>query len=86
MTRELERASGGHVTLVRTDEVHVTISADVASPPGSSLEVLVEGAKVAIKVRGCRREGTRFLIDGRWVNLSRAQREAISRLRDEPSP
>ena len=83
MTRELARASGGTVALVRWDGEHVTLAADVASPPGASLELLLEGAKVAVKVRGCRREGARYVIHGRWVNLSRVQREALTRLRQE---
>jgi hypothetical protein len=79
--RILERKSGGHVTLVTWNGEHVTLECDFSSPPGSSVELVVAGAPLSVKVRGCRRldprDPPRFGIEGRWVNLSRVQREAL---------
>ncbi len=58
-----------------------------ASPPGSTVELVVAGAPLRLKVRQCRRaesqgeleSNPRFRVDGRWINLSRAQREHLNR-------
>ena len=82
MTVTLELVRGGTADVVETDGDRVVLSSTVAAPPGSSLEGewTAAGTRVRIKVRGCRREqstGERFRIEGRFVNLGRAQRARL---------
>ncbi len=87
MTRALELAGGGNAWLLSIDGENGAIETERASPPGSTVELVVTGAPLRLKVRQCRRvdaeaapEGkARFRVEGRWVNLSRAQREDLSR-------
>jgi hypothetical protein len=68
---------GGSAELVETDGDRVVVRAGRSSPPGSSFEMTLDGVRYLIKVRHCRRDGEAFLIDGRWVNLSRSMRERV---------
>ncbi|HEY8943828.1 MAG TPA: hypothetical protein VIM73_06195 [Polyangiaceae bacterium] len=81
MIRELSLVRGGTATLLRYSEQDVVLETGFASPPGSSLDVLISGSRVSVKVRACRRSNTvdppRFSVEGRFVNLSREQREAL---------
>lgn len=87
MTRLLEVAGGGSARLLSIDGENGSIETERASPPGSTVELVVAGAPLRLKVRQCRRvegggepEGAaRFRVEGRWVNLSRVQREDLSR-------
>jgi hypothetical protein len=60
---------------------HVTLDIPWPSPPGSTVELLVEGAPLGVKVRSCRKlpdgEPARYRVEGRWVTLPRAQRDAL---------
>ncbi len=88
MKRVLEVAGGGSAWLLSIEGENGVIEAERASPPGSTVELVVAGAPLRLKVRQCRRveaeaeaepEGkARFRVEGRWVNLSRAQREDLS--------
>ncbi len=77
----LDLTKGGHAELVETDGDSVVVVSTAPSPPGSPLEGSEAGVTFQIKVRSCRRVGpeepARFRIEGRWVNLSRAQRERV---------
>lgn len=80
---ELALERGGSALVVETDGERVTVLAPEASPPGSTLAARLEGAGVAIKVRGCRRvepdaAGRSFRIEGRFLSLSRALRDKLS--------
>jgi hypothetical protein len=82
---ELLLERGGAAVVLETDGERVTVLAPAASPPGSTLNARLDGANVAIKVRGCRRtepdaSGREFRIEGRFVSLSRALREKLSGL------
>ncbi|HVU05563.1 MAG TPA: hypothetical protein VHE30_27635 [Polyangiaceae bacterium] len=76
---------GGHEgRVLRTDGAAVAIQSTLPSPPGSLVTFLLEGtaATYKMKVRGCRKsEGADlpFTIEGRFVDLTRAQRDAILR-------
>jgi hypothetical protein len=78
----LELVSGGSAVLVAREGEHATLETGFASPPGSTVEVLVLGAPVRLKVRRCQRrehaEGARFWLEGRWLNLSKDQREHLA--------
>ncbi len=86
MTRVLEVAGGGDAWLLSIHGENGVIETERASPPGSTVELVVAGAPLRLKVRQCRRveaeaapEGkARFRVEGRWVNLSRAQREDLN--------
>ena len=78
--KEFALLRGGRAVIVATGIEQATIETDVVSPPGSTLELDV-GGPLGLKVRSCRRlpevEPARYRIEGRWVSLSRAQREAL---------
>jgi hypothetical protein len=81
--KELALPSGGTALVLETDGDHVTLLAPSASPPGSSLVATFEGTSVRIKVRGSRRveadaAGRAFRVEGRFVNLERAVRLALT--------
>lgn len=74
----VEHSGGAH-------EDFVTLASSAPSPPGSTVEAVYEGARsvtIRVKVRGCRKEALPdgrdgFRIDGRFVSLSRAERETL---------
>lgn len=77
----LRLAAGGEAVVLETDGNVVTLHSTLSAPPGMPLEgTSPDGQKYTVKVRGSRRDGDdgdgkpRFLVEGRWVNLSRAQR------------
>ena len=73
---------GGSARLVSTDGDLVALLSSVPAPPGTPLEGELEGQSYRIKVRSCRRTGDDpelvYRIEGRWQNLSRAQRERVT--------
>lgn len=79
--REVPLKRGGTARLVAVDLERATVDVPNAAPPGSTLELVVAEAPLAIKVKSCRKleEGDAFAyrVEGRWVNLPRAQREAL---------
>jgi hypothetical protein len=77
---------GGDAFIVEHDGDHVVLASSASSPPGSTLEASfaadTRSVSVRVKVRGCRRaplpdgrEG--FRIDGRFVSLTRNDRELL---------
>jgi hypothetical protein len=81
----LELEGGGTFTVVDTDGDLVVLSSTRALPPGAPARAHVAGdaATWVVKVRGSRAEGSGFRVEGRFVNLTRAQRERA--LRAKPS-
>ena len=81
MIAEAALKRGGMASLVKADQEHVTLDIPWASPPGSTVELVVAGAPLGVKVRNCRKvagaEPTRYRIEGRWTTLPRTQREAL---------
>lgn len=77
MSLSLTLEAGGEAAIVETDGDRVTLSSPRASPPGSTLEGTLDGETYRVKVRGCRQEGARYRILGRFVNLSRSQRARL---------
>lgn len=91
---ELKRG-GGDAYIVEHSEDFVTLASSAPSPPGSTVEATHRGdarlTTVRVKVRGCRkaplpdgREG--FRIEGRFVSLTRADREALFGSQSESKP
>ncbi len=89
MSAEFSWKKGGSGRLLELCGEQVVLSSTRPSPPGSTLEgTLVdppgEVPSYLVKVRGCRKTGPEcFRIEGRLTNLTREQRQAISRA---PSP
>jgi hypothetical protein len=73
----------------------VTLASTAPSPPGSTVEATFSGAElsvtVRVKVRGCRRDALPdgregFRIEGRFVSLTRGDREALFASQIEAAP
>lgn len=77
MSLGLDLLGGGVARIEQSDGERVVLLSDVAAPPGSTLEGALDGDTYQVKVRSCRLQGAQFRIDGRFVNLSRAQRQRI---------
>ena len=86
---------GGDAYIVEHSDELVTVASVAPSPPGSTLEASHTGGPrsvtLRVKVRGCRRqplpdgrEG--FRIEGRFVSLTRADREALFGSQIESDP
>ena len=80
---ELELEDGTRASILETDGDRVVLSAQKPAPPGATLRLkfVDESGSYQVKVRGSRRveeEGiASFRIEGRWVNLTRVQRERV---------
>lgn len=79
LTLNLEEGGQARVLTLQAGE-RVTVATPRPYPPGSSItgSDVEQGAEYRVKVRGCRRTGdSEFLVEGRLVNLSKSQREAL---------
>ena len=76
MTAALRWAKGGEADLVALDGDRVTLSSTMSSPPGSYVDgaLVNDGTAIRIKVRGCKKDGERYRIDGRILDLSKTLR------------
>ena len=78
---ELAWCDGGTACVLETNGDRVQLRSSRSAPPGSPLQAttnLTEPARVCIKVHGCCRDDAGlFLMQGRWVNLTRKAREQI---------
>jgi hypothetical protein len=79
-------AKGGEAAIVALDAERVTLSSERSAPPGAVVEgaLLNDGTTLRIKVRGCRRDGERFRIEGRILDLSKSLRERLGDLVPKP--
>ncbi len=89
----LSLPNGGEAGVVETDGARAVLVSSAPFPPGATLLGESDDGlgAYALKVRGCRREPPptemgaapqeaappRFRVEGRWVNLSRPQRERL---------
>jgi hypothetical protein len=66
---------------MESDGHHAVLVASRAFAPGSPLEATAEdgSGSYRLKVRGSRRmdDGAAFRVEGRWINLTRRQREHL---------
>lgn len=86
MTR-LRLAKGGEAEIVALDGERVTLLSPASAPPGATIDgdlPLNEPTPLRIKVRGCKRDGENFRIDGRIVDLSKSTRERLAALVSKP--
>jgi hypothetical protein len=86
---------GGDAFIVEHSADFVTLASVASSPPGSTVEASFTGGArsvtVRVKVRGCRRQPLPdgrdgFCIDGRFVSLSRGDRETLFGSQNESDP
>jgi hypothetical protein len=73
----IELEDGGQVELLATDGDHVSLTSARAHPPGSTLRGTSPLGPLRIKIRGSTCTGACYRVEGRFVNLSRQQREAL---------
>ena len=78
----LRWAKGGDASFVAVDGDRVVVDSTLSSPPGSLIDgTLVNGGDaIRIKVRGCKRVGERFRIEGRILDASRDLRTRLAAL------
>ena len=65
----------------------VTLASTAPAPPGCVMDATIEAGyaldaseSIRIKVRGCKRDGERFVIDARVLDVSRHLRNRLSAL------
>jgi len=87
LTEHVRFVKGGEGVIVAIDGEHVTLSSTTSAPPGAYVDAtLDDGTPIRMKVRGCKRrasageeDATRFDIEGRIIDLSRALRERLAK-------
>jgi hypothetical protein len=77
-----ELEDGSRASILESDGERVVLSAERPAPPGATLKLRfsTESESYDVKVRSCRRvtePAPAFRIEGRWVNLTRSQRERL---------
>lgn len=81
MNDHLRLANEGTANIVAVDGERVSLLATRASAPGCPLTGNLEDSTlVRVKVHRCRKQGERFLIEGRLVDATRQLRERLGRL------
>lgn len=89
------KRGGGDAFIVEHQADFVTLASVAPSPPGSTVEATQTGGErsvtVRVKVRGCRRHPLPdgrdgFRIEGRFVSLTRADREMLFGSQNESDP
>lgn len=89
------KRGGGDAFIVEHSDDFVTLASSAPSPPGSTVEATHAGearsVTVRVKVRGCQRQSLPdgrpgFRIEGRFVSLTRADREALFGSQNESDP
>ena len=79
----LELVRGGTAAVLEVNGEHVVVLSSLSSPPGSPLEAKLDAGTLRIKVRSCQKvepddAGRTFRIEGRFVSLTRAQRDTLA--------
>jgi hypothetical protein len=83
-TTHIAWSKGGDAIVTTLDGDRVSVLSSTPSAPGSRPDgaLVTSGAGLRIKVARCRREGERFLIEGRLIDATRDTRAEIQRLLD----
>lgn len=81
MTDHLRLPNEGVASIVALDGERVSLLATRASAPGCPLAGnLGDDTLVRVKVHRCRKQGDRFLIEGRLIDATRRLRERLAAL------
>lgn len=75
----------GDARLLRLDGEVAALDASRASAPGSRLECSLDGRTLRLKVHRCVRDGDRFTIEGRFIDLTRSDRERLAARLSSPT-
>ena len=72
---EIELKSGGRARLVKLQGDRGTLDSDTAAAPGSRLAgVIAGGRSLCLKVHRCVKVDERFVVEGRFIDLTRELR------------
>jgi hypothetical protein len=78
-------STGGEAEVTALDGDRISVLSTIASAPGSRPQgTVASGAALRLKVARCRRQGDRFLIDGRLLDATRETRAELARLVEPP--
>jgi hypothetical protein len=92
------KRDGGDAFILETSGDFVTLASSAPSPPGSTVEATHQPASsdgrsvtIRVKVRGCRKDDlpdgrAGFRIEGRFVSMTRADREILFGSQNESDP
>lgn len=86
---KIDLEGGGELAIERFDGERAQGTASRALPPGSRPDGSIEGRRVRLKVERCTRDGDRFRVRARLIDLERDLRERIlaaTSQPEEPSP
>ncbi len=71
--------SGGCASLTRLEGDRGTLDSDTAAAPGSRVAGTIDGGRnLCLKVHRCIRDGDRFVIEGRFIDLTREMRRYLA--------
>ncbi len=82
MSARVRFAKGGEAVIAKVDGDHVKLSGSTTSaPPGAYVDAaLDDGTALRVKVRGCRKVGEAYEIEGRFVDFTRGLREKLAKV------
>ena len=81
----LRWAKGGEAEIVAIEGERVALSSTHSAPPGAYVDgALNDGTTLRIKVRGCKRDGERFRIEGRILDMPSNLRQRLADLVSKP--
>lgn len=82
MTDHVRLPSEGMASIVAIDGERVSLLSTRPSAPGCPLtgNMVEDGALLRVKVHRCRKQGERFLIEGRLIDATRQLRERLGAL------
>ena len=84
--RDLVWTTKGTATLSAFSDERVVVRSTVPAAPGQPMTFsMTVGERVELRVRSCRREGDVFVIEGRPVSLTKAQKAALEAALAEPA-
>lgn len=78
MSVPLELASGKRARLMALDGERVSLLSEEAFAPGARVEASGRGLRLRFKVHRCVRGDDGFAIEGRPIDLTRVNREALA--------
>lgn len=77
MSVALDLGRGDEARVVAVDGERITVHSDRAAAPGSRVEGKALGRTYRFKCHRCVRDGDGFMVEGRFIDLTRGQRQAL---------
>jgi hypothetical protein len=69
----------GAVELLALEGDRARLALPLAAAPGSRVPLAIDGRGVRLKIHRCVREGERYVVEGRFIDLPRDLRAALER-------